>query len=356
MAAKQRADARVAVILACGIFVVAVALTGPGTVYGQETKAAEAMFKQIDSSGDGLLTMSEATVGTRSFLERIFKEAGKAPTDRVTREEFLAAYERLKSKSSATSTSKPSSASAESTSSGGAPPAGIQFIDADANGSVSRTEWSKFTQSFSKLDTDKSNSLDATELEVTGGAAELIMQLADADGNGSISRNEWIKFVGGFAKLDANKDGSLDEKELKTTAEGLVAAASGSATLPGGGAKAGAKPTGPTLWRGRIEGRGQIELLINGNQIVGRDIGGGGGGGPGGSLGAGTFTMTGDGKSGNMDAVYTDGPRAGETCLGIYKLDGDSLIWCVNNRGGRPQSLNGGNGNWLLTLTRVQMN
>jgi hypothetical protein len=83
----------------------------------------------------------------------------------------------------------------------------------------------------------------------------------------------------------------------------------------------------------------------------GRGPGGGGGGGNG--LGGGTFTMTGDGKTGNMDAVYTEGDRRGDVCLGIYRLEGDTLVWCVNNKGGRPQSLSGGNGNWLLTLTRV---
>lgn len=64
--------------------------------------------------------------------------------------------------------------------------------------------------------------------------------------------------------------------------------------------------------------------------------------------------MTGDGKTGNMDAVYTEGDRRGDVCLGIYKLEGDNLIWCVNNKGGRPQNFYGGNGNWLLTLTRVK--
>src|SRR4051812_2042327 len=53
--------------------------------------------------------------------------------------------------------------------------------------------------------------------------------------------------------------------------------------------------SGPTRWRGNIEGRGQIELVIERNHVSGRDIGGGGQ-----SLGAGTFSMTGDGKTGNM--------------------------------------------------------
>jgi hypothetical protein len=40
--------------------------------------------------------------------------------------------------------------------------------------------------------------------------------------------------------------------------------------------------------------------------------------------------------------------------MGIYRLEGDKLTWCVNNRGSRPQGFQGGNGNWLLTLTRVE--
>jgi hypothetical protein len=66
--------------------------------------------------------------------------------------------------------------------------------------------------------------------------------------------------------------------------------------------------------------------------------------------------MTGNGQAGNMDATYTEGPQRGETCLGIYQLQGDRLLWCVNNRGGRPQSFTGGNGSWLMTLSRVPNN
>ena len=324
-------------------------LAGPTKAWGQATSNAEAIFKQLDANGDGTVVMDEATVGTRSLLARVFKQAGKQPDGKLTHDEFCAAYEQLGSKSAA-SMAKPAESPARSDSAtpgNGPPPPGLGFIDADGDGQISKGEWTKFTRTFATLDANKDGVVDRAELEATGGSAELIAPLADASGDGKITRVEWGKLVHSFARLDANRDGSLDEAELQKSADAAVASASGSAGLPGG--KKGSESTGPTLWRGQIQGKGQIELLIAGNRIEGRELGGRGD-----NLGAGTFTMTGNGKAGNMDAVYTEGQRAGQTCLGIYRLDGNTLTWCVNNRGARPQGFEQGPGNWMLTLTRVE--
>lgn len=224
-------------------------------------------------------------------------------------------------------------------------PSLLKLADTSGDNKIARVEWSKFVQNFRDYDKDKDSVLDEAELEATGASAELLA-LADADQDKKVTRTEWAGLSQSFAKLDKNRDTALDATELRGAAESSLARASGKATLPG----AQARNTGPTMWRGTIEGRAQIELVVNGDTIVGRQINPGGGSE---DLGTGTFTMTGDGKSGNMDPVYTTGPQAGQRCMGIYMLEGDTLRWCVNNRGQRPVDFSGGNGNWPMTLTRV---
>lgn len=226
-------------------------------------------------------------------------------------------------------------------------PADLQFLDTDGNGAVSRAEWNRFIQSFGRLDADKDAALDAGELQPLGAAADLVMKLADANADAKIARAEWTRLARGFNRFDANRDASLDAAELASAAQALEAAASGGATLPGSSGKANA---GPTLWRGRIEGDSQIELLVVGNRIAGREIGPEGGR----SLGAGTYVMTGNGQAGNMDAMYTEGPHSGQVCPGIYRFEKETLYWCVNNIGVRPLELRTGQGNWLMVLKRVE--
>jgi uncharacterized protein (TIGR03067 family) len=233
-----------------------------------------------------------------------------------------------------------------------AAPASIKYMDADGNDAITRAEWSKFAQSFNQLDGDKDNTLTAEEMAAAGDSARLLTDLADLNRDGKVTRIEWARAIQSFARWDADRNQALSLAELKSAADTALAAAKGSANLPGS-KKTATQPAGPTMWRGRIEGRGEIELTVTGNTVVGREIQGGQGGR---GLGTGTIVMTGNGQAGNMDATYTEGPQRGETCLGIYQLQGDRLLWCVNNRGGRPPSLAGGNGSWLMTLTRVPNN
>ena len=191
-------------------------------------------------------------------------------------------------------------------------------------------------------------------VEATGGAAELLLRVVDANADGKISKKEWSMLPQSFAGLDANHDNSLDATELQKVVDAAVASASGSASLSSSSAAGDDKAdadAGPTIWRGHIEGHGEIELVVNGNFVIGREFVGGG---DSESLGAGTIRMTGDGKSGNLDAMYTTGTQAGQVCLGIYLRDGDNLLWCVNNRGWRPLWFTGATGDWLMTLTRVK--
>jgi uncharacterized protein (TIGR03067 family) len=127
----------------------------------------------------------------------------------------------------------------------------------------------------------------------------------------------------------------------------------------GDASQAGSRLAG--IWRGWVvDGRGEnpntgqmeIELTIEGNRITGREVGtrrapeG---------IGGGTFVMTGtgNGASGNLDADGTSGPQDGRHFQGIYELQGDTLRWCVANRGRqRPQAMATDRGNYLMVLHR----
>lgn len=112
-------------------------------------------------------------------------------------------------------------------------------------------------------------------------------------------------------------------------------------------------------WRGWVvDGRGEnpntghleMELRVEGNRMVGREIGtmrapqG---------LGDGTFTIDGNGDSGTLDAISTSGQHKGRSYPGIFALADGTLRWCVNNRNGdRPTEFETGRGNYFLILRK----
>lgn len=245
---------------------------------------------------------------------------------------------------------KSSTASTPATAAAPASPEDVNLEKlAAADGKISKASWSKFAQAFRTFDADTNDVLDEAELKASGYDG-IVLKIADTSGDGKVIRGEWSALANGFTRFDKNRDGGVDKSELEAVAAAAVAKAGGSTTLAGAG-NAPKPAAGPVTWRGNIESRGTIEMVVDGNRIVAR--GSDQGGSPQ-SFGAGTFTMTGDGTMGNMDAVYTEGPQAGQTCLGIYQMQGDVLRWCVSNRNGqRPADFATGQGNWLMVLQRV---
>lgn len=68
-------------------------------------------------------------------------------------------------------------------------------------------------------------------------------------------------------------------------------------------------------------------------------------------IGGGTYVMTCNGASGNLDADRTSGPQDGRHFLGIYELQGDTVRWCVANRDRqRPQAMATDRGNYVMVL------
>lgn len=237
--------------------------------------------------------------------------------------------------------------------------------DADGDGKVTRAEWGGLMQRFSQLDANHDGGVDRPELLSADASAEfpVLLKLADADGDGKLTRAEWKRMAQSFRRLDANHDSVLELDELTSVAAATAAAAKAIRNAP----------TLNGVWHGWIvEGRGEnpnagteIELLISGANIAGREVKpalpgtsmasqmAGLQSGPAPDLGVGTLTMTGNGSFGLLDAMYTAGPHAGRVCLGMYRLEGDVLYWCVSNRTGqRPDFFATANGCWLMILRR----
>jgi uncharacterized protein (TIGR03067 family) len=229
----------------------------------------------------------------------------------------------------------------------------LRPIDGDGDGAITRAEWNVFTQSFYDRDKNDDAAIDAAELlpaETARGETPFILFLADTDGNGKLTRPEWTQMMRGFARLDADRNGTLTESEFAAAVESRQ-----ESMKPGGAAS-----NTPGLWRGYIvNGRGQnpnsgspIELLISGNRIAGHEAGK-----PGAApnLGVGTFAMSGNSKAGFLDAQYVEGPQSGVVCLGIFRMEGDTLHWCASNRDGyRPTEFNTANGCWYMIVKRVE--
>jgi uncharacterized protein (TIGR03067 family) len=312
----------------------------PGTLFAQAPAIdADTMFRQLDINQDGRLSLDEAGPNARPMYERIFEMAGKPATGSVSRAEFQQVFERHRAGAGNRPMPMP-----------GTPPAPMPSPPPGATPTSERSP--------------------------SHGTADLppVLRLADTNSDRKLSRNEWSRLMQLFNRWDTNKDGELDMGELQAAASGNSAAAansdnassSSSATRRSelNSAPSATNSSSPTVYRGWVvsgrgdnptEGQMQIEVTVVGNRVTGREVGTNRA--PPGGLGAGTWTMSGDGRSGNLDADCTEGPNQGRHYLGIYEIQGNTLRWCVSNRERqRPDTMATDRGNYLMILDRVAAN
>lgn len=263
---------------------------------------AATMFRRLDVNGDGKLTLSEARENERRLLERIFSMAGKPEDGSVSRDEFQRVSEQNQR---------------------GGPNAGVGRAPEGGRPGAGRPP--------------------------EGGRPP---------GN----RPEAGRPEGG-RPMPERERGPARERGTNRPMNGDRSTATRGETSgeSRGGAERPAANRLAGTWRGWVvDGRGenpnaghmQMELRIEGNTMTAREIGQRGGSGQG--LGDGTFELSGTGNSGNLDATGTSGRHDGIEYLGIYEINGDTLKWCVGNRGRpRPQEYSTGRQNYYMILRRV---
>lgn len=293
---------------------------------------AEALFRNLDSNKDGKLT--SADTANKRMIDQIFEMAGKPASGTVTRAEFQQVFERHRAGRGPANPGDPSPRPPQGTNpppgsrpaENGLPPF-LRMLDGNGDQRLSRTELNRLSQMFDRLDTNKDGSLDAEELRAAESADNTPARGADQP-------------------TPERPAATPRGRDTTTSGTGNAAAGDGSRLVG--------------VWRGWVvDGRGEnpntgqmeIELTIEGNRITGREVGTTRRAPEG--IGGGTYVMTGNGASGNLDADGTSGPQDGRHFLGIYELQGDTLRWCVANRGRqRPQAMATDRGNYLMVLRK----
>lgn len=247
---------------------------------------------------------------------------------------------------------------------GGLPPL-FALLDGNHDGRITRAELQRLGQMFEQLDQNRDGALDRDELRpprdvppdpedrrpANGGEADREPSESVDDTEAPKSSAPGTRSGSGRTAGSREASGSTPSSTSRTanrntrdrTADG---AAANQNTIAG-------------VWQGWVvHGQGQnpnagemeIQLTIEGNQITGKELGtrrapqG---------VGSGTFTITGDGRTGQLDSEGNSGPADGRSYLGIYELEGDTLRWCVSNRARqRPQTMATDGRNYLMVLRR----
>lgn len=339
----------------------------------------EQMFRQLDADQNGSITMEEQRgPGTREFAQRVFEMAKKPATGSISKEEFLRIAEQHRNggRSQPGGSRGPGPRPGLDAGTGRPPrsnngrPAGepgelppepsslLRGVDENGDQKLSRAELRRLVERFDTLDINKDGDLDLAELttdrnsdaEETPSTDSGSPESQPKSSNATPSGNSKPETRGGGSGRGSTAGKKSSEKPATNKS------ATGKSSVANPSANSREPLTG--VWRGWVvDGRGQnpdaghmeMELTVIGNRMTARELGANRRAQEG--LGAGTFVVSAQGNSGNLDANQTAGQHAGREYRGIFELEGDTLKWCVGGRGTtRPSEFETGRGNYLMIL------
>ena len=153
---------------------------GDGVITRAEWRGSDQSFRVHDWNGDGVLAGNEVRVGAA-------REVPDEDYDQSRRPEFR-----------------------------NWTPRGFNSLDHDNDGRISRAEWHYDFEAFNRADRNRDNSL--TRAEFLGTESDIDredrFEYLDADNNGRIERSEWHASRDAFEWLDRDNNGSLSREEV----------------------------------------------------------------------------------------------------------------------------------------------
>ncbi len=107
----------------------------------------------------------------------------------------------------------------------------FDYLDANGNGQVERSEWHASAQAFNWLDRDNNNVISRQEMGIASSTANDSFANLDVNRDQRLSVDEWVWSRRSFDQRDTNRDGFLTRAEMNTAiAQGTARAAGAQAT------------------------------------------------------------------------------------------------------------------------------
>lgn len=206
---------------------------GDGRITRDEWRGSDQSFRVHDSNGDGVLSGAEirAAGGAGTVVDRDYNPNSYEPADwtqrgfqrldynrdnRLTRDEWhydLETFLRIdRNRDNAISLNEYLGNDFDDDRSDR-----FDFLDANRNNRVERSEWHGSQQAFDWLDANRDGSLSRSEVAAEEGNPADLFDNLDLNRDRRVSVNEWQWSRASFDRLDRNRDGYLTRAEMSVT-------------------------------------------------------------------------------------------------------------------------------------------